>query len=166
MSHAFTTRAWRKAFGATAAAVSVLAFLAIFGGRFLPSAEAKGLADPGQHSKAEHVHAGLADEPAPKLIVSPPKPEPLSRGVVLVQFRTENMQIVPVFGSAAAAVTPRIGHLHLTLDDATWHWGHTSNDPVIVAVLPPGLHSILFELADANHQVVAKELLKFEVPQR
>jgi hypothetical protein len=73
---------------------------------------------------------------------------------------------VPVFGPAAAAVSPRIGHLHLTLDDASWHWGHTSNDPVIVAVLPPGPHKILFELADANHKVLAQEVLKFEVPQR
>jgi hypothetical protein len=73
---------------------------------------------------------------------------------------------VPVFGPAAAAVSPRIGHLHVTLDDASWHRGHTSNDPAIVAVLAPGPHKILFELADPNHKVLAQEVVKFEVPQR
>lgn len=73
---------------------------------------------------------------------------------------------MPVFGPAAANVSPRIGHLHVTLDDAPWHWAHTSNDPVIVAPLPPGPHNILIELADANHNVLAKEVVKFEVPRR
>src|SRR5262249_39857962 len=110
--------------------------------------------------------AASADQPPAKLIVDSPQPEALARGVAILQFRTENLQIVPVFGPAAAAVSPRIGHLHVTLDDAAWHWAHTSNDPVIVAVLPPGPHKILFELADANHNVLAQELVKFEVRRR
>ena len=52
----------------------------------------------------------------------------------------------------------------MTLDDAPWHWAHTSNDPLIVADLPPGPHKILIELADANHKVLAKEVVRFEVP--
>ena len=90
----------------------------------------------------------------------------MAKGVAIIQFRTENLQIVPVFGPAAATVSPRIGHLHVTLDDAPWHWGHTSNDPVIVAPLPPGPHNILIELADADHKVLAKEVVKFEVPRQ
>jgi hypothetical protein len=43
---------------------------------------------------------------------------------------------------------------------------HTSNDPVIVAPLPPGPHNILIELADTNHNVLAKEVVNFEVPRR
>jgi putative membrane protein len=35
---------------------------------------------------------------------------------------------------------------------------------VIVAPLPPGPHQILIELADADHNVLAKEVVKFEVP--
>src|SRR5262245_13631265 len=107
----------------------------------------------------------LAQPPA-KLIADPPKPGPLVKGVAIIQFRTENLQIVPVFGPEAATVSPRIGHLHVTLDDSPWHWAHTSNDPVIVAPLPPGPHKILIELADANHEVLAKEVVKFEVPRR
>jgi hypothetical protein len=105
-------------------------------------------------------------EPPAKLIVDPPLHGPLAKGVAIVQFRTENLQIVPVFGPAAAAVSPRIGHLHVTVDDTAWHWGHTSRDPVIVAPLPPGRHQILLELADANHNVLAKEVVKFEVPRQ
>jgi hypothetical protein len=151
MFAASTVRAGRSILAASAAAaVSGLVLLAAIGGQTLPSAQAQ----------------GPAEQPPAKIHVDPPKPEPLARGVAFIQFRTENVQIVPVFGPAAAAVAPRIGHLHLTLDDASWHWGHTSNDPVIVAVLPPGPHKILFELADPDHKVLAQEVLKFEVPER
>jgi hypothetical protein len=143
------------------AAASALVLLAA-GGQALPSAEPQGPA-------AREGHAAYAPNPAQppaKIIADPPKPELLAEGVVIVPFRTENVQIVPVFGPAAAKVSPRIGHLHVTLDDATWHWAHTSNDPVIVAPLPPGPHKILLELADADHNVLAKEVVKFEVPRR
>ena len=73
---------------------------------------------------------------------------------------------MPVFGPAAASVSPRIGHLHVTVDDTPWHWAHTSNDPVIVAPLTPGPHKILLELVDANHMVLAQESVKFEVPKQ
>jgi hypothetical protein len=115
-------------------------------------------------SKSEAAGRDKSAEPQAKIFVERPRPEPLSRGVALFQFRTENLQIVPVFGPAAATVSPRIGHLHMTLDDTSWHWAHTSNDPVIVADLAPGLHKILFELADANHNVIAQEVVRFEVP--
>jgi hypothetical protein len=147
-----------------AAAVSGLVLLAAIGGQAFPSAEAQSPAPTPMADPAPV--APLVQQPPAKILVDPPKPEPLARGVALIQFRTENLQIVPVFGPAAAAVSPRIGHLHLTLDDASWHWAHTSNDPVIVAVLPPGPHKILFELADSNHKVLAREVVKFEVPQR
>jgi hypothetical protein len=110
--------------------------------------------------------AAPADQPAARIVVDPPMPEPLSRGVVFIRFRTENLQIVPVFGPAATTVSPRIGHLHITVDDAPWHWVHTSDGPLIVADLPPGPHKILIELADANHKVLAKEVVKFEVPRQ
>jgi hypothetical protein len=161
MFAALTVRTGRGIFvGSTTAAVAGLVLLAALGGRALPSAEAQSppptpLLDP-----------ALAKQPLAKLSVDPPQSGPLAQGVVIIQFRTENLQIVPVFGPAAAAVAPRIGHLHITLDDAPWHWGHTSNDPVIVAVLSPGPHKILFELADANHKVLAQEVVKFEVPRR
>jgi hypothetical protein len=144
----------RRGLLAVAAGVAVTGLVLLAGGWSLPSAEAQGYAAP----------APLAEQPPAKLIVEPPPPEQLAKGVVIVRFRTENAQIVPVFGPAAAAVSPRLGHLHVTLDDATWHWGHTSNDPVIVAPLPPGPHKLLLELADADHKILAQEVVKFEVP--
>ena len=59
----------------------------------------------------------IKNEPAPKLIVDPPLPEGLALGVVWIQYRVENLRIVPVFGEGAAKVSPRVGHLHITVDD-------------------------------------------------
>jgi hypothetical protein len=148
------------------AAVTALVLLAA-GGEALPSADARLPAGPVPTAREGYAaDAPNAAQPPAKIAADPPKPELLAEGVAIVQFRTENVQIVPVFGPAAAAVSPRIGHLHVTLDDAPWHWAHTSNDPVIVAPLPPGPHTILIELADADHKVLAKEVVKFDVPRR
>jgi hypothetical protein len=54
----------------------------------------------------------------------------------------------------------------VTVDDAPWHWADASGGPVIVSGLHPGPHKIVIELADANHQPLAEEVVKFEVPQR
>jgi hypothetical protein len=35
-------------------------------------------------------------QPAAKIVVDPPLPEPLSRGVVFIEYHTENLQVVPV----------------------------------------------------------------------
>jgi hypothetical protein len=145
------------------AALTALVLLAASGGLILPAADAQ---EPVRAVRAGYAANTAAKQPPAKIIADPPKPEALARGVAIVQFRTENVQIVPVFGPPAAAVSPRLGHLHVTLDDATWHWGHTSNDPVIVAPLAPGPHSILLELADADHNILAKEVVKFEVPRQ
>ena len=59
----------------------------------------------------------IDNEAPPKLIVDPPLPEPLSRGLVFIQYRTENLRVVPVFGKGALEVSPRIGHVHVTVDD-------------------------------------------------
>ncbi len=55
-----------------------------------------------------------------KIVVDPPFAEPLSRGVVCIQYRSENLRIVPVFGPKALDVSPRIGHLHVAVDGAPW----------------------------------------------
>jgi hypothetical protein len=123
-----------------------------------------GLAVTSAFSIAAEKEATVNQGPA-KIIVDPPQPEQLAKGVVIIQYRTENLQVLPVFGPAALAVSPRIGHLHVILDDGAGRWGHTSGDPLIVAGLTPGPHKIVIEAADANHQVLAEEVVKFEVPQ-
>ena len=45
----------------------------------------------------------VGTEPPAQLIVDPPSPLALSVGVVLIQYRAENVHIVPVFGPSVAA---------------------------------------------------------------
>ena len=85
-------------------------------------------------------------------------------GVVVLQYRAENIRIVPVFGPAALAVSPRIGHLHVTVDELPWDWADASGAPVIIQNLPPGPHRVLVELADANHHILDHRVIEFSVP--
>jgi hypothetical protein len=96
----------------------------------------------------------IETEPAPKLIVDPPLPDRLARGVVQIQYRAENVHILPVFGAGALNVSPRVGHLHITVDDLPWHWADASDSNTVDIVgLPPGQHKVLIELVNAEHQV-------------
>lgn len=106
----------------------------------------------------------IENEPPPRLIVDPPLAEPLARGRVFIQYRTENLRVVPVFGEGALDVSPRIGHIHVTVDDAPWHFVDASGETVILVGLGPGPHRVLFELADPTHQVIASETVHFTLP--
>jgi uncharacterized protein DUF6130 len=102
-----------------------------------------------------------------KLVISAPLAEPLaSRGVVVIAYCAENLRIVPVFGAGALTVSPRVGHIHVTVDDAPWHWADASGTPVILQSLPSGSHKVLIELVDANHQPIDKGTVTFEVPKK
>ena len=104
-------------------------------------------------------------EPPAKIVIDPPLAEPLSRGRVVIQYRAENLHIVPVFGPAAHAVSPRIGHVHVTVDDASWVWADASGDPVILNGLPPGPHKVRIQLETANHQLLDQGMVQFTVPE-
>ena len=106
-----------------------------------------------------------SQEPA-RLFVAPPLPDALARGLAVMRYRVENLRIVPVFGPAALDVVPRIGHLHITVDGAPWHWVDASGEPLIIQGLAPGPHHALIELADPTHQVIGAETVAFEIPQR
>jgi uncharacterized protein DUF6130 len=96
----------------------------------------------------------IENEAPAKLIVDPPIAEPLALGRVFIQYRTENLRVVPVFGKGALEVSPRIGHIHITVDDASWHFIDASGETIILVGLEPGLHKVPIELADtqSNHQ--------------
>jgi hypothetical protein len=106
----------------------------------------------------------LSTQPPAKLIVDSPLAEPLSRGLVVIQYRTENLHIAPVFGPAALAVSPRIGHLHVTVDDLPWHWVDASGEPLTLKGMPAGEHKILIELANPNHAILDSKTVTFVVP--
>ncbi len=106
-------------------------------------------------------------EPAAKIVVDAPLAEPLaSRGVVVIPYCAENLRIAPIFGPGALTVSPRVGHIHVTVDDTPWLWADASGTPVILQGLPPGPHTVLIELVNANHQVIDKGTVKFIVPPR
>lgn len=106
----------------------------------------------------------IENEPPPRLIVDPPLPGPLAQGKVFIQYTTENIRVVPVFGKGALDVSPRIGHLHITVDDAPWHFVDASGETIILVGLIPGPHKVLIELADPTHKVITSKTVKFVVP--
>jgi hypothetical protein len=106
----------------------------------------------------------IDDEAPAKLIVDPPLAGPLAAGRVFIQYRTENLRVVPVFGKGALDVSPRIGHIHITVDDAPWHFVDASGETVILVGLQPGPHKVLIELADPTHHVITSETVRFTVP--
>ena len=79
----------------------------------------------------------IANEAPPKLIVDPPIPEQLALGRVFIQYRTENLRILPVFGSAGLAVSPRVGHLHYYVDGQSWPIVDTSGETVVLTTSIP-----------------------------
>ena len=108
-----------------------------------------------------------SEEPPAKIVTYPPLAEPLaSRGVAIIQYCVQNLHLVPVFGPNALAVSPRVGHLHVTVDDSSWVWADASGNPIILMSLPPGPHKVLIELADANHRILDKALVTFVVPEK
>ena len=113
-------------------------------------------------------YVAIENERAPKLIVDPPLPEGLVQGVFWAQYRVENLRIVPVFGAGARQASPRVGHLHVTVDDLPWWWADASdNNTVDIAGFPPGKHKVKIELVDADHRAFPGQVvtLAFTIPE-
>jgi hypothetical protein len=124
----------------------------------------KGLAQSAKDVRGPSPLIAIENEAPPKLIVDPPLAEPLAQGRVFIQYRTENLRVVPVFGKGALEVSPRIGHIHITVDDARWHFVDASGETIILVGLDPGPHKVLIELADPTHKVITSETVRFSVP--
>ena len=97
------------------------------------------------------------DTPPAKLIVDPPVPDLLAQGIVWITWRAENVNIGPESGKDALNASPRVGHLHIHVDDLPWLWAHMSTAPIDMALLPPGPHKIRIELVNAIHQGVPEQ---------
>src|SRR5262245_46800945 len=106
----------------------------------------------------------LESQPAARLVVDAPLPAQLAKGLVVIRYRAENLRIVPVYGPAALDVSPRLGHIHVTVDDAPWHWADASGNPVIINGLSPGRHKILIQLANATHQPIDQGTVEVTMP--
>jgi hypothetical protein len=108
----------------------------------------------------------IPNEAPPKLVVDSPIPEQLAAGRVMIQYRTENLRILPVFGKGALTVSPRVGHLHYKVDDASWPIVDTSGETIVLVGMRPGSHKVLFELADPTHTAIpgTAQMVTFTVP--
>ena len=107
----------------------------------------------------------VANEPPAELSVDPPLAAPLARGAAIIPYRTKHFRILPIFGTNALDVTPRAGHLHVSVDDLHWRWADAGdNGSVVVNGLPAGPHTILIELALPDHKVIAAQAVSFVVP--
>jgi hypothetical protein len=117
-------------------------------------AGATAFAQSAKEIRGASPYVPIENEPAPKLIVDRPLPDLLDQGVVWIQYRTENVHIVPVFGKGALNASPRVGHLHVHIDDLPWWWADASdNNTIDLAGMPPGPHKVRIELVDVNHEV-------------
>lgn len=108
----------------------------------------------------------LSGEPPVKLFVDPPLADSLAHGRVVIQYRAENLRFAQVFGTAALDVSPRIGHVHVTVDDAPWHWLDASGEPLVITGFTAGPHKVLVELVNAAHQTLDYGVVNFVVPLR
>ena len=147
-------------------------------GRLLLAAAAGGVllvtnavAQTASEVRGASPYVAIENEPAPRLIVDSPLAAGLAQGVFWVQYRVENVRIAQVFGASALNVSPRVGHLHITVDDLPWRWADASdNNTVDIAGLPPGPHKVLVELVNANHQVFpecasCRQTVMFTIPE-
>jgi uncharacterized protein DUF6130 len=110
----------------------------------------------------------IQNEPAPRLIVDPPLPDMLAQGVVWIQWRVENVRIAPIFGKGALNVSPRIGHLHIQVDDLSWWWADASDlNTIDVAGMLPGPHKVKITLVNANHESFPEQsrTVAFTIPE-
>lgn len=107
----------------------------------------------------------IENEPAPRLFVEPPLPGPLAQGVVFIPYRVENIRILPLAGPVARTLSPRVGHLHITVDDQPWFWADFGqSNTVVLAGLPGGQHRVLIQLVDAEGNVFTQETVTFQAP--
>ncbi len=114
---------------------------------------------------AQSTVVPIDDEPAPRLIVQPPLPGPLARGVAFIPYRVENLRILPVGGAAARSLSPRVGHLHITVDDLPWLWADFGqSNTIVLAGMPRGQHKVRIELVDAEGNVFTAETVTFHSP--
>jgi hypothetical protein len=114
---------------------------------------------------AQSTVVPIDHEPAPRLIVEPPLPGQLAQGVVFLPYRVENLRILPVGGPAARNVSPRVGHLHITVDDLPWQWAdYGQSNTIILVGMPRGQHKVLIELVDAEGNIFTGQTVTFYSP--
>jgi hypothetical protein len=104
------------------------------------------------------------EEPPAKIIIDPPLPEALAIGRVVIQYYAQNLHFADVYGEAALTVSPRIGHVHVFVDDNTWRWLDSSGHAITINGLAPGPHKVRLLLVNANHEPLDEGTVEFTIP--
>ena len=116
-------------------------------------------------SFAQSAVVPIEHEPPPTLIVGPPLPGPLAQNVAFIPYRVENLRILPLAGPVARTLSPRVGHLHITVDDLPWLWADFGqSNTIVLAGMPRGQHKVLIELVDAEGNVFTARTVTFHSP--
>lgn len=123
------------------------------------------MAQTGTDAHAAATGAPPPNEPPARIIIESPVAEGLARGAAVVHYRSENLRTAPLFSPDALSLSPRVGHVHVNVDDAPWVWAHTSPEPVIVVGLSPGPHKIRLQLMTADHQWLDEGAVSFTLPE-
>jgi hypothetical protein len=118
-----------------------------------------------ENTIAQSTIIPIDNEPAPRLFVEPPLPGPLAQNVVFIPYRVENLRILPLAGPAARNLSPRVGHLHITVDDLPWFWADFGqSNTIVLAGMPRGQHKVRIELVDAEGNVFTAQTVTFQAP--
>jgi len=116
-------------------------------------------------SLAQSSVVTVENEPAPKLSVKQPLPGPLTKNVVFIPYQVENLRIMSLGGETASKVSPRVGHLHITLDDLPWFWAdYGQSNTIIIGGLSRGEHKVLIEVVDPEGNVYTGQTVTFQTP--
>ena len=143
-----------KRFALLVMAVALVASVISAWAQTSPRSDAERASRSAKEVRGSTPYAEIKNEAAPELIVDAPLPDLLARGVVWIQWRVENVHIVPVFGKGALNASPRVGHLHVQVDDLPWWWADPSDvNTIDMAGMPPGPHKVKISLVNANHEV-------------
>ncbi|GLY70212.1 DUF6130 family protein [Amycolatopsis taiwanensis] len=103
--------------------------------------------------------------PPPVLVVDQPLPEQLATGLVGSATARRTCDRVGLRAERARRVTAD-RHIHVTVDDAPWHWADGSGEPLIIQGLPAGPHRVWIRLADPTHKILDSKTVDFVVPTR
>jgi len=114
---------------------------------------------------AQSTVVPIDKESAPRLIVEAPLPGPLAQNLIFIPYRVENLRILPLGGATASRVSPRVGHLHITIDDLPWFWAdYGQSNTIILGGMPRGQHKVLIEVVDPEGNVFTGQTVTFNAP--
>jgi len=94
-------------------------------------------------------------------IDSPTEGEMVSR-VVSIKFTVANLRLEPM---SVPVKTDGVveGHIHVKVDNSPWIWVHDTAEPITIAGMPPGQHTVKLELAGRDHKGLDAKTVTFTV---